>query len=45
MSLSPLQPCHGISPVLGRKLQVLFSQNFVKTISNINTYFSYYHST
>lgn len=44
MSLSPLQPCHSISPVLGRKLQVLFSQNFVQTISNENTFFSYCHS-
>lgn len=45
MSLSLLQPCHGISPDLGRKLQVLLSQNFVKTVSNENTYFSYHHSS
>lgn len=34
----PPQPCHPISWFLGRKLQVLFSQNFVKTTWNKNTF-------
>ncbi|XP_009695685.1 PREDICTED: probable acyl-CoA dehydrogenase 6 [Cariama cristata] len=38
LSVVYLWTCHGISPFLGRKLQVLFSQNFVKAVLNENAF-------